>query len=36
MGNAKGNGLVSPIQDYLENLHGKYASCRRGCRQLHP
>jgi len=30
MGNAKGDGLVSPIQDYLENLHSKYAQLQAG------
>jgi len=30
MGNAEGNGLVSPIQDYLENLHRKYARLQEG------
>src|SRR5215203_3367257 len=30
MGNAKGNGLVSPIQDYLEKLHSKYVQLQTG------
>ena len=30
MGNAKGNGLISPINDYLENLHSKYAQLQAG------
>jgi len=30
MGNVKGNGLVSPIQEYLENLHSKYTHLQTG------
>lgn len=30
MGNAKGDSLVSPIEDYLENLHSKYAQLQAG------
>lgn len=30
MGNAKGNGLISPIDDYLESLHSKDARPQAG------